>query len=319
MFDICSQSYSDFSWKILEREYKLREKFYCLILLFAILGCTDSNNHELKFGNSLILFGNNWLSSKGEIMVFDLENFKEYTIPNPDYNSDYKFFNGKNLLISRLGGKYGNYDLYNLEDLNLKSYQILSDKEDWKNIITNYRDSLIIYSNYNEVFFEKLKGANRDSINVNADLILQILSNSFGIIAISYTTKEGITFPYEPKELLLVELKTKKRYKPPVYPSYISDWTPDGKNLLYLDSTFKILTFPELQTQEFYQLNIDSLNIQTDAKFINDSLLVFIGSDTSSKSGDNQLYLFDYIEKKIIRQLTTGPGAKVIFDVFNKK
>lgn len=292
-------------------------KHLIIIIFLAVSGCSAQNNKIPDPGPNVLLYGKDWLSKSRELIVLDIDNLQTYNIPDPSQSDEYKFFNSnKVLLISNLMGMYGDLDFYDYINDKTRKFHISGDPKENTYHFTNYRDSLIIYSTFSDVYFETLAGDNIDSIKLNANIVLRIIPNNNHIIAVSYTQNTRLKYTLEPTELVFVDLKSKKRLKPEYRPIMIDDWSPDGKSLLVKDSIYKILSYPEFNISVPIGLNnLDSL-VAGKPKYLNDSLLVFVGKKKGGS--ERQLYLYNLNQEVIVKKLTSTGGSKGLFDVFSE-
>lgn len=294
-------------------------KYLIIVVLLAMSGCEAQNNKMPDPGPNVLLYGMDWLSRSRELIVLDIDNLQTYDIPDPAQSDDYKFFNSnKVLMISYLMGQYGDLDFYDYVGDKSNRYQTKGDQEGKTSNFINYKDSLMIYSTFSDVYFETLAGENIDSIKLDAYMVLKIIPNNYCMIAVSYTHNDRLKFDSEPTELVFVDLKSKKRLKPEYRPIVIDDWSPDGKSLLVRDSIYRILSYPDFKLKPVDGLNnLDSLVAQDRPKYLNDSLLVFVGKKKGGS--EQQLYLYNLNQDRIIKKLTSRGGEKDLFDVFSQR
>ena len=294
-------------------------KYLIIVVFLAISGCEAQNNKMPDPGPNVLLYGHNWSLKSRELIVIDIENSYKYNIPEPEELNDYKFFNSnRTILISYLKGQYGTLDSYDYITGKSTQYQISGNQKRRTSDFTNYKDSLMIYSTFSDVYFETLAGDEIDSIRLDAYMVLTIIPNNNCIIALNYTNNARLKFASEPTELVFVDLKSKKRLKPEYRPFMVEDWAPDGKSLLVRDSVYRILSYPDFKLKPVDGLNnLDSLVTQDRPKYLNDSLLVFGGKTKGAV--EQQLYLYNLNQDRIIKKLTSGSGSKVLFDVFSQR
>ena len=232
-------------------------KYLIIVVFLAMSGCEAQNNKMPEPGPNVLLYGKDWLSRSRELIVLDIDNLQTYDFPDPAQSDDYKFFNSnKVLLISYLGGLYGDLDFYDYVGDRSTRYKIKGYQETkTTSYFTNYKDSLVIYSTFSDVCFETLKGDDIDSLKLNAYMVLRIIPNNNCVIAVSYTQNTDLKYTLEPTELVFVDLKSKKRLKPDYKPIMIDDWSPDGKSLLVSDSVYRILSYPDFKLAPLEGLN----------------------------------------------------------------
>lgn len=293
-------------------------KLFIIIVFLSISGCNAQDSNIPNPGPNVLLYAHNWSLKTRELMVIDIDNLYKYNIPETEELTDYKFFNSnKTLLISYLKGQYGDLVSYDYITGKSTQYKISDDQKGRTSNFTNYKDSLILYSTSSDVYFQPFTGVITDSIKLNAYMILKIISNNNCIVAVNYTINASLKFALEPTELVFVDLRSKKRLKPDYNPIMIDDWSPDGKHLLVRDSVYRIISYPELIITTPKGLNnLDSLVAQDRPQYLNDSLLIFVGK--KKEAPEQQLYLYNLKQERIIKKLTSGGGSKDLFDVFNQ-
>lgn len=284
-----------------------------------MVGCGKQSNLTSIPGNNALLYGSDWGLKRRTLSVLDLDNLHTYNISDPSQSDDYKFFNSsRTLMISYLRGKYGDIGIYDYTKKISLHYKTKSDKKDFLSLITNYKDSLIFYSDFNNIYYETFKGLKVDTIQINASLINQIIPNNNCVIAVGYSLDER-ELSIKSSNILFIDLKSKNRIKPDFNPLYLVDWSPDGKNLIVLDSVYRIIKYPELAINTLDCLNdLDSLRVQADLKYLNDSLIVFSGKRKNISYFDEQIYLYNLYQQKIVKKLPTVGESKEIFDVFSQ-
>ncbi len=297
------------------------KKISFLFSIFFFIGCLKSGVTEYNPGNTLILYGNDFISKGGKLVILDLENNIEYNIPVPEFNAKYKFFySNKKLLVAPMGGLHGQYEIMDFTVNKKKIFHSRNNLNGWTNFFDVYKDSLLIFSNYRDVFYETINTKGIDSISLNSEIIMDIICNKNRVVAISYNEADNKSDRInDPIILLFANLKNKKIKKVETKTSFILDWSPDGGNLIIADSSIKILKYPELTVTYINGMDTDSVTAIANLKYLNDSLIVFVGDNLKKAHGDEQLYLYNLNQKKIIKQLTTCTGAKNIFDVYNQK
>ncbi len=291
---------------------KFQKTIFIILIITSFYGCKEDEDYS-ALGKHLILYTNNKDSHDGKYVLLDLSDSKEYELDYEGQNTEYFFWGNKdNYLIMN---QFGIFDVYNIKTKSKIPYYIHSKNQGYLYNYSVYKDSLIIFSDLNNIYSQCVKTGKVDTFYLNAGTIYEVLLNKNGIIAAFYS--KPYTNPHydDPKDLSFIDLFSKNKYDPVIKPIFMFGWKDNVNKIVYADSVIKTLSYPEGFVEYYHELDIDSLEINGQIKYINDSLLVFLAKSKVTPSPGNQLYIFNSNQKSV-KQITYREGEKSISDTF---
>ena len=120
--------------------------------------------------------------------------------------------------------------------------------------------------------------------------------------------------------LFVYDIKNKifQKLKLPHY--YVGNWSPDGTKITICDSAYvpSLIYYPEVKIKKLAEMFPDSLTVTSESFFIENNTLIFLAkksAEPEKEYPETQLYMLSFDEKPNIKQLTSTPSNKIIFDV----
>lgn len=291
---------------------KFPKTIFIILIITSFYGCKEDEDYS-PLGKQLILYTNNKGSHGAKYVLLDASSSKEYELDYEGQNTEYFFWGNKdNYLIMN---QFGIFDVYNIKTKLKIPYYIHSKNKGYLYNYAVYKDSLIIFSDLNNIYSQCVKTGKVDTFYLNAEIIYKVVFNKNGIIAALYSKSSGHESIDDPKDLSFIDLFSKRKNDSAIRPAFMFCWMGNNNKIVYADSTFKTLSYPEGIVEDYHELEIDSLEINGEIKYINDSLLVFLAKSKVTPSPGNQLYLFNSNQKNV-KQITYREGEKSISDTF---
>lgn len=237
------------------------------------------------------------------------------------------YFLGQKIIISALELS-GDYYIFNPKTSTLRLESLKAKRNDYDLFwILDCTDKYILYADEKQLLVDYLDNTKEiDTIKISGTKYGRISCSSKDIIAIQYTSSlsdsnkntffDSFPLTLTPQDFVLFDLNNKKKIRTNYKPAIISNWSPDGKNLICIDSSsVKLLQYPSLNLKElkyFDHTKIKFVNLI----FLDNSSIAFQGKFSSDSTF--QIYIYDIINDRITSKITNDDYPKHLYDVYNQ-
>jgi|GEM_PF-2495546 len=297
--------------------------FYLFIIIVLVGGCSRLQENKIPLGSRLFLYSQDY-GNKNVLMLYNYDLKKSYELSefgNP-FLKIIKFYNDGKKLVVMPNPAYPNH-LY-IYDINTSNKDYFKVLYPWREYFTQQQFdmnlSYMLFSNGENLYYGLLKNnSSLDSIQLNAKGVGYFHTNKNNITAIIYNIDSEkfdlLSFMNPYSKFEIVDLNTKTRKSLPYKPIWISNWSPDGKRIIFKDSTStKVMEYTSLQIKELKGIRADSL-WSGKCYFLDNQTIVFGGANPENRVW--QIYTYDLVSDKV-KECLTSKYESTLLDVYSK-